>query len=58
MAVQPIPEGYPRVIPYLNVAGAAGAIDFYCKVFGASERMRMAAPATASATPNSISAAR
>ena len=41
MAVQPIPEGYPRVTPYLNVAGAADAIDFYCKILGASERMRM-----------------
>jgi PhnB protein len=44
MAVQPIPEGYPRVTPYLNVAGAADAIDFYCKVLGASERMRMDGP--------------
>ena len=41
MAVQPIPEGYPRVTPYLNIAGAADAIDFYCKVLGATERMRM-----------------
>lgn len=44
MAVQPIPEGYPRVMPYLNIAGAAAAIDFYCKVFGAAERMRMSGP--------------
>ena len=44
MAVQPIPEGYPRVMPYLNVAGAADAIDFYCKVLGATERMRMGGP--------------
>ncbi len=44
MAVQPIPEGYPRVTPYLNVAGATDAIDFYCKVLGASERMRMGGP--------------
>lgn len=44
MAVQPIPEGYPRVTPYLSVAGAADAIDFYCKVLGATERMRMGMP--------------
>jgi PhnB protein len=44
MAVQPIPEGYHAVIPYLNIAGAADAIDFYCKVLGASERMRMDGP--------------
>ena len=41
MAVKPIPDGYPRVIPYLTVSGAAQAIDFYCKVLGATERMRM-----------------
>lgn len=43
-AVNPIPEGYPRVIPYLSVDGAASAIEFYGKVFGATERMRMNAP--------------
>jgi PhnB protein len=40
----PIPEGYPRVTPYLIVDGGAKAIDFYCSVLGASERMRMPAP--------------
>lgn len=44
MAVQPIPERYQRVTPYLNIAGAADAIDFYCTVLGASERMRMGGP--------------
>ena len=29
---------------YLVVAGAADAIDFYSKVFGAAERMRLAEP--------------
>ena len=48
MAVNPIPEGYPRVTPYLTVAGAADAIDFYCKVLGATERMRMPGPAPGS----------
>jgi PhnB protein len=41
--VKPVPDGYPRVTPYLAVAGAAAAIDFYGKVFGATERMRMPA---------------
>lgn len=43
-AVNPIPDGYPRVTPYLCVAGAAAAIDFYVSVFGATERMRMPGP--------------
>ena len=42
--VNPIPDGYPRVSPYLCVDGAAAAIDFYTSVFGATERMRMAGP--------------
>ncbi len=42
--VQPIPDGYPRVIPYLSVDGAAAAIDFYGKVSGAKERLRMNNP--------------
>lgn len=42
--VKPIPDGYPRVIPYLSIDGASAAIDFYANVFGARERMRMPAP--------------
>ncbi len=42
--VKPIPEGYPQVSPYLCVDGAAAAIDFYVKIFGAIERVRMPAP--------------
>ncbi len=42
--VQPIPDGYPQVTPYLCVDGAEAAIDFYRSVFGATERMRMGAP--------------
>jgi PhnB protein len=42
--VKPIPEGYPRVTPYLIVDGATAAIDFYTSVLGATERMRMGAP--------------
>ena len=43
-SVKPVPEGYHNVTPYLIVDGASGAIEFYKKVFGASELMRMAAP--------------
>ncbi len=43
-SVKPVPEGYHNVTPYLFVRGAASAIDFYKKVFGASEIMRMPAP--------------
>ena len=39
--VNPIPDNYPRISPYLCVDGAAAAIDFYVEVFGAVERMRM-----------------
>ena len=42
--VKPIPDGYPRVSPYLCIDGAADAIEFYTKVFGATERTRMPAP--------------
>lgn len=44
MTVQPIPEGYPRVTPYICTDGAAAAIDFYVAVLGAVEKMRMPAP--------------
>ena len=43
-AVKAIPDGYPQVTPYLCVDGAAAAIDFYSKVLGATERMRMGGP--------------
>ena len=36
--VKPIPDGYPRVAPYLIVDGAAEAIDFYTSVLGATQR--------------------
>jgi len=42
--VNPIPDGYPRVMPYLIVDGADAAIDFYTSVLGATERMRMNGP--------------
>jgi PhnB protein len=42
--VKPIPDGYPRVTPYLCCDGAAAAMEFYMKVFGARERMHMPSP--------------
>ena len=42
--VQPIPEGYPRLSPYLCIDGAARAIEFYTEVLGATEKMRMPGP--------------
>jgi len=42
--VSPIPKGYPILTPHLSVKGAAAAIDFYTKAFGAKERMRVPGP--------------
>lgn len=39
-----IPKGYNVVTPYLAINGAANAIAFYKKVFGAKEIMRMPGP--------------
>jgi PhnB protein len=42
--VKAIPDGYHSIQPYLYIRGAAAAIDFYEKAFGATERMRMPQP--------------
>ena len=39
--VKPIPEGYHSLTPYLIVDGAAEAIEYYKKAFGAIELFRM-----------------
>src|SRR5579862_6576323 len=44
MATKPIPDGYQTATPYLIVKGAAEAIEFYKKAFGATEMLRMADP--------------
>ncbi len=44
MAVKSIPEGYHSVTPYLIIKGAADAIEFYKKAFGATELFRFPAP--------------
>lgn len=38
MSVKPIPDNYPRVIPYLAIAGAKEAIDWYCANLGFTVR--------------------
>jgi PhnB protein len=43
-AVNPIPEGMKGVIPHLTVKGAARAIEFYKKAFGATELSRHGTP--------------
>ena len=43
-SVNPIPDGYPRVMPYLYIDGAQAAIDFYTSVLGAGVRMTMPGP--------------
>ena len=39
--VQPIPNGYTAITPYLVVEGAIGYIDFLANAFGAVEHMRI-----------------
>ena len=41
---KPIPEGYHTVTPYLAIDGAADAIEYYKKAFGAQETVRMDGP--------------
>jgi len=42
--VKPIPDGMRTITPHLVCAGAADAIGFYVKAFGAVEMARMPAP--------------
>jgi PhnB protein len=44
MAVNPIPEGYHTVTPYLVVREAAQLIDFMKQAFAATEIQRMTSP--------------
>ena len=44
MSVKHIPAGYHTATPYLVIKGAAAAIDYYKKAFGATEVVRMAGP--------------
>ena len=42
--VLPVPKGYHAVTAYLSIRGAAQAIDFYKRAFGAKELLRMPGP--------------
>ncbi len=42
--VQPIPDGYTAITPYLVAEDAAGLIEFLANAFGAVERVRMPMP--------------
>ncbi|HAW31091.1 MAG TPA: glyoxalase, partial [Planctomycetaceae bacterium] len=42
--VKPVPEGMHTVTPHLVCDGAADAMAFYEKAFGAVEQMRMPGP--------------
>jgi PhnB protein len=44
MPVQPVPEGYNTLSPFLAVEDASAAIDFYQRALGAKERTRMPGP--------------
>jgi len=44
MATKSIPDGYHAITPYLSVKGAANAIDFYKRAFGAVELVRIPGP--------------
>ena len=39
-----IPDGYHAVTPYLSLRGAAAALDFYKRAFGATEILRIPGP--------------
>ncbi|MCI1752321.1 MAG: VOC family protein [Flavobacteriales bacterium] len=42
--IEPIPPGYHTLFPYINIKGAAKAIEFYKKAFGAKEIGRITMP--------------
>ena len=44
MTAKPVPEGFHSLTPYLSVNGAAAAIDFYKRAFGATEQYCLAMP--------------
>lgn len=44
MSVKAIPEGYHTLTPHMTVRDAAGAIEFYKRAFGATEKGVMKGP--------------
>ena len=43
-SARPLPEGFHTLTPTLIVSGAAAAIEFYTRAFGAVELFRMSSP--------------
>ncbi len=43
-STQPIPQGMPRVVPYLTIKDTPAAIEFYERAFGAREMTRIPGP--------------
>ena len=50
--VEPIPEGYQTVTPFLVLKDAHRAIEFYTKAFGAKESFRMPSASVYLYVPN------
>ncbi len=44
MAVNPVPENYHSVTPYLSIKGATEALEFYKLAFNATEIFRLPTP--------------
>lgn len=44
MSIKSVPDGYHTITPYPRIKGAAEAIEFYKRAFGASESFRLVAP--------------
>ena len=58
MAVKPIPDGYPRLSPYLIVDGAAAALEFYMASSARRSGRAWISPTGRSGTPSCNSATR
>ena len=44
MTAKTLPDGYHTATPYLTIQGAAKALDFYQRAFGATETLRIDTP--------------
>ncbi len=53
MSVNPIPDGYRTVTPYLVLESAADVLEFVKQAFGAEEKFRMERRTAPSATLSS-----
>jgi PhnB protein len=50
--VRAVPAGYHTITPYFSVQGAAAAIEFYKKAFGAEELSASTCPTANWGTPS------